>query len=139
MLPLSPLPDYQEGQNATEPFRTSQDDGNWTLLECPPGFQWCHLTDLCSSANNCCNATECTNSSLASSPAFLQHNESQPSYQLIKEFLFTVPAGPSSPYLVSVYYCCTSWGGGEVALGALCKVRIVPGLRMEKLKSIQMK
>lgn len=28
---------------------------------------------------------------------------------------------------------------GEVALGALCKVRIVPGLRMEKLKSIQMK
>lgn len=60
------------------------------------------MTDLCSSANNCCNATECTNSSLASSPAALQHNESQPSYQLIKEFLFTVPAGPSSPYLVSV-------------------------------------
>ncbi|XP_047921942.2 polycystin-1 [Anser cygnoides] len=93
--------DYQEGQNATEPFRTSQDDGNWTLLECPPGFQWCHLTDLCSLANNCCNATECTNSSLASSPTSLQHNESQPSYQLIKEFLFTVPAGPSSPYLVT--------------------------------------
>ncbi|NXF72193.1 PKD1 protein, partial [Sclerurus mexicanus] len=96
--------DYQEGSNATEPFHPAQDDGNSTLLECPPGFQWCHLTDLCSSHNNCCNATECANSSaLASSPAHgsLQPNDSQLSYELIREFLFTVPAGPSSPYLVT--------------------------------------
>ncbi|NWR90348.1 PKD1 protein, partial [Furnarius figulus] len=96
--------DYQEGSNATEPFHPAQDGGNWTLLECPPGFQWCHLTDLCSSHNNCCNATECANSSaFASSPAHgsLQPNDSQLSYELIKEFLFTIPAGPSSPYLVT--------------------------------------
>ncbi|KAM6379160.1 polycystin-1 isoform 1-T1 [Pluvialis apricaria] len=95
--------DYQEGENATEPFHTAQDDGNWTLLECPPGFQWCHLTNVCSSLNNCCNATKCANSSLASSPTpvSLQHNESQLSYELIKEFLFTIPAGPSSQYLVT--------------------------------------
>ncbi|XP_064529477.1 polycystin-1 isoform X2 [Pseudopipra pipra] len=96
--------DYQEGSNATEPFHPAQDDGNWTLLECPPGFQWCHLTDLCSSHNNCCNATECANnSSFASSPApgALQPNDSQPSYELHQEFLFTVPAGPSSQYQVS--------------------------------------
>uniref|UniRef100_A0A8B9P7V4 Polycystin 1, transient receptor potential channel interacting n=1 Tax=Apteryx owenii TaxID=8824 RepID=A0A8B9P7V4_APTOW len=64
--------------------------------------RWCHLTNLCLSLNNCCNTTECTNSSLASSPipVSLQHNESQLSYELIKEFLFTIPAGPSSPYLV---------------------------------------
>ncbi|NWX91633.1 PKD1 protein, partial [Nothoprocta pentlandii] len=93
--------DYQE--NATNPVYTSQDGGNWTLLECPAGFQWCHLTDLCLSLNNCCSATECTNSSLASSPipAPLQRNESQLSYELVKEFLFTIPAGPSSPYLVT--------------------------------------
>lgn len=97
--------DYQEGTNATEPFHTAQDDGNWTLLDCPPGFHWCHLTNLCSSLNNCCNMTECANSSLASSsaPVSLQHNESQLSYELIKEFFFTIPAGPSSQYLVSVY------------------------------------
>uniref|UniRef100_A0A8C2TGT6 Polycystin 1, transient receptor potential channel interacting n=1 Tax=Coturnix japonica TaxID=93934 RepID=A0A8C2TGT6_COTJA len=86
-----------------EPLPTSQDDGNYTLVECPPGFQWCHLTDLCSSVNNCCNATECTNSSFASSPvpASPQHNGSQLSYELVEEFLFTIPAGPSSPYLVT--------------------------------------
>ncbi|NWU09198.1 PKD1 protein, partial [Cephalopterus ornatus] len=96
--------DYQEGNNATEPFHPAQDDGNWTLLECPPGFQWCHLTDLCSSHNNCCNVTECaSNSSFASSaaPGSLQPNNSQLSYELSREFLFTIPAGPSSQYQVS--------------------------------------
>ncbi|XP_048176744.1 polycystin-1 isoform X3 [Corvus hawaiiensis] len=95
--------DYQEENNATEPFPSAQDDGNWTLLECPPGFQWCPLTNLCSSHNNCCNGTECANSSFGSSPApgSLQPNDSQPSYELLKEFLFTVPAGPSSQYQVT--------------------------------------
>ncbi|XP_062444513.1 polycystin-1 isoform X3 [Rhea pennata] len=94
--------DYQKG-NDMYPFHTSQDDGNWTLLECPAGFQWCHLTDLCLLLNNCCNTTECTNSSLANSPipVSFQHNESQLNYELIKEFVFAVPAGPSSPYLVT--------------------------------------
>ncbi|XP_069726043.1 polycystin-1 isoform X2 [Phaenicophaeus curvirostris] len=94
--------DYQEGKNAAEPFHAAQDDGNWTLLECPPGFRWCHLTNLCSSPNECCNATECANSSLASSPApvAIQLNESRLGYELIKEFFFTIPAGPSSQYLV---------------------------------------
>ncbi|NXQ38393.1 PKD1 protein, partial [Catharus fuscescens] len=97
--------DYQEENNATEPFPSAQDDGNWTLLECPPGFQWCPLTNLCSSHNNCCNGTECANSSLGSSPApgSLQPNHSQPSYELLKEFLFMVPAGPSAQYQVSVH------------------------------------
>ncbi|NXL82188.1 PKD1 protein, partial [Leptocoma aspasia] len=92
--------DYQEENNATEPFPSAQDDGNWTLLECPPGFQWCPLTNLCSSHNNCCNGTECANSSFGSSPApgSLQPSDSQPSYELLKEFLFMVPAGPSSQY-----------------------------------------
>ncbi|NXN97253.1 PKD1 protein, partial [Rhinopomastus cyanomelas] len=96
--------DSQEHINATEPLHTAQDDGNWTLLECPPGFQWCHLSNLCSSPANCCNSTECANSSFASSPSprSLLHNESQPSYQLSKEFLFTVPAGPSSQYRVTL-------------------------------------
>ncbi|NXE94079.1 PKD1 protein, partial [Menura novaehollandiae] len=94
--------DYQEENNATEPFPSTQDDGNWTLLECPPGFQWCPLTNLCSSHNNCCNGTECANSSFGSSPApgALQPNHSQLSYELLQEFLFTVPAGPSSQYQV---------------------------------------
>ncbi|NWR05966.1 PKD1 protein, partial [Paradoxornis webbianus] len=94
--------DYQEENSATEPFPSTQDDGNWTLLECPPGFQWCPLTSLCSSHDNCCNGTECANSSLGSSPApgSLQPNDSQPSYELLKEFLFMVPAGPSSQYQV---------------------------------------
>ncbi|NXF01300.1 PKD1 protein, partial [Smithornis capensis] len=92
--------DYQEGSNATEPSHPALGDGNWTLLECPPGFQWCHLTDLCSSHNNCCCANS---SSFPNSPALgsLQPNDSQLSYELIKEFLFTIPAGPSSQYLVS--------------------------------------
>ncbi|KAM7038825.1 polycystin-1 [Acridotheres tristis] len=95
--------DYQEENNATDPFPSAQDDGNWTLLECPPGFQWCPLTNLCSSHNNCCNGTECANSSFGSSPApgSLQPNHSQPSSQLLKEFLFMVPAGPSSQYQVT--------------------------------------
>ncbi|NWY67558.1 PKD1 protein, partial [Erithacus rubecula] len=95
--------DYQEENNATEPFPSAQDDGNWTLLECPPGFQWCPLTNLCSPHNNCCNGTECANNSFGSSPApgSLQPNHSQPSYELLKEFLFMVPAGPSSQYQVS--------------------------------------
>ncbi|XP_062359286.1 polycystin-1 [Cinclus cinclus] len=95
--------DFQEENNATEPFPSAQDDGNWTLLECPPGFQWCPLTNLCSSHNNCCNGTECAKSSFGSSPApgSLQPNHSQPSYELLKEFLFMVPAGPSSQYQVT--------------------------------------
>ncbi|NXB54216.1 PKD1 protein, partial [Leucopsar rothschildi] len=95
--------DYQEENNATDPFPSAQDDGNWTLLECPPGFQWCPLTNLCSSHNNCCNGTECANSTFGSSPApgSLQPNHSQPSSQLLKEFLFMVPAGPSSQYQVT--------------------------------------
>ncbi|XP_025909681.1 polycystin-1 [Nothoprocta perdicaria] len=98
-----PTRGHDDQENATNPVYTSQDGGNWTLLECPAGFQWCRLTDLCMSLNNCCNATECTNSSLASSPipAPLQRNASQLSYELVKEFLFTIPAGPSSPYLVT--------------------------------------
>ncbi|XP_071616991.1 polycystin-1 isoform X1 [Heliangelus exortis] len=93
----------QEGKNATEPFHTAQDDGNWTLLECPPGFQWCPLTNLCSPPNNCCNATDCANASLGSSPTpgALQHDEKLLSYELIKEFLFTIPPGPSSQYLMT--------------------------------------
>ncbi|XP_058705740.1 polycystin-1 isoform X2 [Poecile atricapillus] len=100
---LLPGEDYQEENNATEPFPSAQDDGNWTLLECPPGFQWCPLTNLCSSQNDCCNGTECANSSFGSSPApgSLQPNDSQPSYELLKEFLFSVPAGPSSQYQVT--------------------------------------
>uniref|UniRef100_A0A8C5UCL9 Polycystin 1, transient receptor potential channel interacting n=1 Tax=Malurus cyaneus samueli TaxID=2593467 RepID=A0A8C5UCL9_9PASS len=103
----------EEEYNATEPFPTAQDDGNWTLLECPPGFQWCPWTNLCSSHNNCCNGTECANSSFGSSPApgSLQPNDSQLSYELLKEFLFTVPAGPSSQYQVSVH-CWNQWVGG---------------------------
>uniref|UniRef100_A0A8C3QIS3 Polycystin 1, transient receptor potential channel interacting n=1 Tax=Cyanoderma ruficeps TaxID=181631 RepID=A0A8C3QIS3_9PASS len=79
---------YQEENSATEPFPSAQDDGNWTL---------------CSSHNNCCNGTECANSSFGSSPApgSLQPNDSQPSYELLKEFLFMVPAGPSSQYQVT--------------------------------------
>uniref|UniRef100_A0A8C3VA75 Polycystin 1, transient receptor potential channel interacting n=1 Tax=Catharus ustulatus TaxID=91951 RepID=A0A8C3VA75_CATUS len=79
-------PDYQEENNATEPFPS-----------------WCPLTNLCSSHNNCCNGTECANSSLGSSPApgSLQPNHSQPSYELLKEFLFMVPAGPSAQYQVT--------------------------------------
>ncbi|NXX98808.1 PKD1 protein, partial [Centropus bengalensis] len=94
--------DYQEGENAEDPFHSAQADGNWTLLECPPGFQWCHLTHSCLSPNDCCNATECANSSLATSPAPVpvQLNQSQLSYELIEELLFTIPAGPSSQYLV---------------------------------------
>ncbi|NWX27466.1 PKD1 protein, partial [Notiomystis cincta] len=94
---------YQEENNATEPFPSAQDDGNWTLLECPPGSQWCPLTNLCSSHNNCCNGTDCANSSFGSSPApgSLQPNHSQLSYELLKELLFTVPAGPSSQYQVT--------------------------------------
>uniref|UniRef100_A0A672VBQ3 Polycystin 1, transient receptor potential channel interacting n=1 Tax=Strigops habroptila TaxID=2489341 RepID=A0A672VBQ3_STRHB len=90
-------------RNATEPFHMAQDDGNWTLFECPPGFQWCHLTNLCSSLNDCCNETQCANSSLTSTrpPLSPLHNDSQLSYELIKEFLFTIPAGPSSQYLVT--------------------------------------
>ncbi|NWZ45627.1 PKD1 protein, partial [Brachypodius atriceps] len=95
--------DYQEGNSATEPFPSAQDDGNWTLQECPPGFQWCPLTSLCSSHNNCCNGTECANSSFGSIPApgSLQPNASQPSYELLQELLFVVPAGPSSQYQVT--------------------------------------
>ncbi|XP_041257327.1 polycystin-1 isoform X1 [Onychostruthus taczanowskii] len=95
--------DYQEENNATEPLPSAQDDGNWTLLECPPGFQWCPLRNLCSSHKSCCNGTECANSSSGSSPApgALQPNASQPSYELLKEFLFLVPAGPSSQYQVT--------------------------------------
>ncbi|XP_072791846.1 polycystin-1 isoform X2 [Taeniopygia guttata] len=97
------LPDYQEENNTTEPFPSAQDDGNWTLLECPPGFQWCPLTSLCSSHNSCCNGTECANSSFGSSPApgAPQPSDSQPSRELLKELLFTVPAGPSSQYQVT--------------------------------------
>ncbi|NWW74591.1 PKD1 protein, partial [Climacteris rufus] len=95
--------DYQEESNATEPFHSAQDDRNWTLLECPPGFQWCPLTNLCSPHENCCNGTECANSSFGSSPVprALQPNNSQLSYELLKEFLFTIPAGPSSQYQVT--------------------------------------
>ncbi|NXU35698.1 PKD1 protein, partial [Drymodes brunneopygia] len=95
--------DYQEENNGTEPFPSAQDDGNWTLLECPPGFQWCPLTNLCSPHDSCCNGSECANSSFGSSsaPGSLQPNISQPSYELLREFLFTVPAGPSSQYQVT--------------------------------------
>ncbi|XP_067390392.1 polycystin-1 isoform X2 [Emydura macquarii macquarii] len=92
---------YKEEKNATYPLRTSQDIGNWTLLECPAGFQWCHLTNTCLSLSSCCSPVECANDSITNSTnSLLLHNESQLSYELIKEFLFTIPAGTSAQYLV---------------------------------------
>ncbi|XP_039346814.1 polycystin-1 isoform X1 [Mauremys reevesii] len=92
---------YKEGKNATYPFRTSQDIGNWTLLECPAGFQWCHLTNTCLSLSSCCSPVECANDSITNSTNSLSwHNESQLSYELLKEFLFTIPANTSAQYLV---------------------------------------
>uniref|UniRef100_A0A674J3I7 Polycystin 1, transient receptor potential channel interacting n=1 Tax=Terrapene triunguis TaxID=2587831 RepID=A0A674J3I7_9SAUR len=92
---------YKEEKNATYPFRTSQDIGNWTLLECPAGFQWCHLTNTCLSLSSCCSPVECANDSITNSTNSLSwHNESQLSYELLKEFLFTIPANTSAQYLV---------------------------------------
>uniref|UniRef100_A0A452IQ37 Uncharacterized protein n=1 Tax=Gopherus agassizii TaxID=38772 RepID=A0A452IQ37_9SAUR len=97
----SRLPGYKEGKNATYPFHTSQDIGNWTLLECPAGFQWCHLTNTCLSLSSCCTPVECANDSITNSTNSLSwHNESQLSYELLKEFLFTIPANTSAQYLV---------------------------------------
>uniref|UniRef100_A0A8C0HAA9 Polycystin 1, transient receptor potential channel interacting n=1 Tax=Chelonoidis abingdonii TaxID=106734 RepID=A0A8C0HAA9_CHEAB len=101
----SRLPGYKEGKNATYPFHTSQDIGNWTLLECPAGFQWCHLTNTCLSLSSCCSPVECANDSITNSTNSLSwHNESQLSYELLKEFLFTIPANTSAQYLVSVMF-----------------------------------
>ncbi|CAM4619463.1 polycystin-1 isoform X1 [Caretta caretta] len=92
---------YKEEKNATYPLRTSQDIGNWTLLECPAGFQWCHLTNTCLSLSSCCSPVECANDSITNSTNSLSwHNESQLSYELLKEFLFTIPANTSAQYLV---------------------------------------
>uniref|UniRef100_A0A674J5K7 Polycystin 1, transient receptor potential channel interacting n=1 Tax=Terrapene triunguis TaxID=2587831 RepID=A0A674J5K7_9SAUR len=84
-----------------ESLTQSPDIGNWTLLECPAGFQWCHLTNTCLSLSSCCSPVECANDSITNSTNSLSwHNESQLSYELLKEFLFTIPANTSAQYLV---------------------------------------
>ncbi|NWU96861.1 PKD1 protein, partial [Upupa epops] len=90
--------EYREEPSAAEPVHTAPRDGNWTLPGCPPGLQWCHLTRLCSSP------AECTNSSRASGPVpvSLLPGESPLSHQLLEEFFFTVPAGPSAQYRVTL-------------------------------------
>ncbi|XP_074867229.1 polycystin-1 isoform X3 [Carettochelys insculpta] len=89
-------------KNATYPLRASQDIGTWTLLECPAGFQWCHLTNTCLSLSSCCSPVECANDSITNITTSLSwHNESQLSYELLKEFLFTLPAGASAQYQVT--------------------------------------
>uniref|UniRef100_K7FII1 Polycystin 1, transient receptor potential channel interacting n=1 Tax=Pelodiscus sinensis TaxID=13735 RepID=K7FII1_PELSI len=78
------------------------DIGPWTLLECPAGFQWCHLTNTCLSLSSCCSPADCANDSITNSTTSLSgHNESQLSYELLKEFLFTIPPGASAQYLVT--------------------------------------
>ncbi|XP_019368289.1 PREDICTED: LOW QUALITY PROTEIN: polycystin-1 [Gavialis gangeticus] len=92
---------YKEEESAAQPFNTSQDNGNWTLLECPAGFQWCHLTNTCVSLSSGCNTTECADSLTATTaPAAPGHDDGPLRYELLREFLFTVPAGTSTQYLV---------------------------------------
>ncbi|EMP36912.1 Polycystin-1 [Chelonia mydas] len=63
--------------------------------------EWCHLTNTCLSLSSCCSPVECANDSITNSTNSLSwHNESQLSYELLKEFLFTIPANTSAQYLV---------------------------------------
>uniref|UniRef100_A0A7M4F3Z7 Polycystin 1, transient receptor potential channel interacting n=1 Tax=Crocodylus porosus TaxID=8502 RepID=A0A7M4F3Z7_CROPO len=88
-------------ESAAQPFNTSQDNGNWTLLECPAGFQWCHLTNTCVSLSSGCNTTECAdNLTATTAPAAPGHDDGPLRYELLREFLFAVPAGTSTQYLV---------------------------------------
>ncbi|XP_059572446.1 polycystin-1 isoform X2 [Alligator mississippiensis] len=92
---------YEEEASAAQPFNTSQDNGNWTLLECPAGFQWCHLTNTCVSQSSGCNTTECAdNLTATTAPAAPGHDGGPLRYELLREFLFAVPAGTATQYLV---------------------------------------
>uniref|UniRef100_A0A8C8S7J6 Polycystin 1, transient receptor potential channel interacting n=1 Tax=Pelusios castaneus TaxID=367368 RepID=A0A8C8S7J6_9SAUR len=98
---FSCLPGYEEEKNGPDPLPTTQDIGNGTLIECPADFQWCHLTNTCLSLSSCCSPVECANDTISSrTNSLLWLNESQVSYELLKEFLFTIPAGTSAQYLV---------------------------------------
>ncbi|XP_074053328.1 polycystin-1 isoform X2 [Macrotis lagotis] len=81
------------------PGNTSQhsclplDNQTWVPLECLAGEHWCPLANVCLPLDSPCSISPCVNDS---SPE--QDNHWSSYYSLWKEFLFSIPAGPSSQY-----------------------------------------
>ncbi|XP_060116940.1 polycystin-1 [Heteronotia binoei] len=87
--------------NITGPPVSSQGNGTWPPLDCPPGFQWCSWTNSCLPVDSCCDPGMCVNSSLANTadPSPCLH-ENHLWNRLLQESFFDVPPGPSTQYLL---------------------------------------
>uniref|UniRef100_A0A4X2KWQ0 Polycystin 1, transient receptor potential channel interacting n=1 Tax=Vombatus ursinus TaxID=29139 RepID=A0A4X2KWQ0_VOMUR len=84
------------------PENTSQlscpplDNQTWVPLECLAGECWCPLANMCLPLDSPCSISPCANDSSSE-----QDNHWSSYYSLWREFLFSIPVGPSSQYSVS--------------------------------------
>ncbi|XP_036595473.1 polycystin-1 [Trichosurus vulpecula] len=84
------------------PENTSQlscpplDNQTWLPLECLAGEHWCPLANMCLPLDSPCSISPCANDSSSE-----QDNHWSSYYSFWREFLFSIPAGPSSKFSVS--------------------------------------
>ncbi|XP_044308534.1 polycystin-1 isoform X2 [Varanus komodoensis] len=81
--------------NATNPALASKGNESWIQRGCPEELQWCHST------NTCLPIGSCPHHSVAHiSTSVPRHCEDHFGEDGLKEVLFSVPPGPSTPYLL---------------------------------------
>ncbi|XP_051825452.1 polycystin-1 isoform X2 [Antechinus flavipes] len=83
-------------ESTSKPSCSPLDNQTWVPLECLAGEHWCPLANMCLPLDSPCSISPCANDSSSK-----QDNHWSSYYSLWREFLFSIPAGPSLQYSVS--------------------------------------
>uniref|UniRef100_A0A7N4PGU6 Polycystin 1, transient receptor potential channel interacting n=2 Tax=Sarcophilus harrisii TaxID=9305 RepID=A0A7N4PGU6_SARHA len=83
-------------ESTSKPSCSPLDNQTSVPLECLAGEYWCPLANMCLSLDSPCSISPCANDSSSK-----QDNHWSSYYSLWREFLFSIPAGPSLQYSVS--------------------------------------
>uniref|UniRef100_A0A670YAW2 Polycystin 1, transient receptor potential channel interacting n=1 Tax=Pseudonaja textilis TaxID=8673 RepID=A0A670YAW2_PSETE len=90
-----------EVTNVTDLFLVSQENENWTPMDCPVGFQWCHSANSCQPLGSCCHQEPCANSTTQAAAGVPPPCQNKSWSLELKTSHFMLPLGPSMRYLVS--------------------------------------
>ncbi|XP_074135622.1 polycystin-1 isoform X2 [Sminthopsis crassicaudata] len=83
-------------ESTSKPSCSPLDNQTWVPLECLAGEHWCPSANMCLPLDSPCSTSPCANDSSSE-----QDNHWSSYYSLWREFLFSIPAGPSLQYSVS--------------------------------------
>ncbi|XP_026540159.1 polycystin-1 [Notechis scutatus] len=89
-----------EVTNVTDLFLVSQENENWTPMDCPVGFQWCHSANSCQPLGSCCHQEPCANSTTQAAAGVPPPCQNKSWSLELKTSHFMLPLGPSMRYLL---------------------------------------